>query len=222
MYIVVNGGGKVGSNLTTELIHGGHNVAIIEKRPQVVERLLMELPSKALVIRGDGCDDTTQRDAGVGRADVFAAVTGVDSDNLVSCRIARVAFGVPRTVSRVNNPRNEHIFNELGIEAMSSTSIISRLIREEIGVEDIHTLASLRRGDLAIVEVTLPKDDADVAGKTVAELSLPKDSVPVALLRGDEVIPVHTSTEARGGDVVITFTKVEQGRTLRAAAPDDA
>jgi trk system potassium uptake protein len=217
MYVVVNGGGKVGSHLTSELIRDGHDVAIIEKRPNVVDRLLLELPSKALVICGDGCDDRVQRDAGAGRADVFAAVTGVDSDNLVSCRVARAAFRIGRTVGRVNNPKNERIFNELGIEAMSSTTIISRLIKEEVGVEDIHTLASLRRGDLAIVEIPLPENNGYIAGKTVAELSLPRESILVALVREGEVIPVHGSTRARAGDLVIAFTKVDQEQALKAA-----
>jgi trk system potassium uptake protein TrkA len=209
MYIVVNGGGKVGSHLATELIHSGHDVVIIDDRELVIERLTMELPREALIIRGDGCDDSVQREAGAVRADLFASVTAVDSDNLVACRVARIAFRVPRVVSRVNNPKNERIFQELGIEAISSTSIIARLIREELGVDDIHTLASLRRGNLSIVEIPLP-DRESIAGKTAEELALPKEAVPVAFLRDDEVIPVHATTEARPGDVVIAFTKVAQ------------
>jgi trk system potassium uptake protein TrkA len=222
VYVVVNGGGKVGSHLTSVLIRSGHDVAIMEKRPDVVARLVSELSPKTLIICGDGCDDGVQRDAGVARADIFAAVTGVDSDNLVSCRVARVAFGARRTVARVNNPKNERIFNKLGIEAMSSTTIISRLIEEEIGVGDIHTLATLRRGDLAIVEILLPKDDdavvgKSVVGKTVAELWLPVDCVLVALVRGEEVILIRGSTRVFAGDSVIAFTKVDQEQALKTA-----
>lgn len=217
MYVVVNGGGKVGSHLTSELIRSGHDVAIIEKRPEVVDRLLMELSSKALIICGDGCDDRVQRDAGVGRADVFAAVTGIDSDNLVSCRVARAAFRVPRTVSRVNNPKNERIFNELGIEAMSSTTIIARLIKEEVGVEDIHTLASLRRGDLAVVEIPLPENNGYISGRTIGEIWLPPGSLVVALVRGQDVIPARAGTMAKAGDVVIAFTRVDEEAALMAA-----
>ena len=219
MYIVVNGGGKVGSHLATELIHSGHDVVVLDRRDLVVERLTMELPREALIIRGDGCDDSVQRKAGVDRADLFASVTAVDSDNLVACRIASVAFSVHRIVSRVNNPKNEHIFRELGIEAISATSIIASLICEELDIEDIHTLASLRRGNLAIVEIPLP-DRESIAGKTAEELSLPKDAVPVAFLRDDEVIPVHASTEARPGDVVIAFTRVAQSRVIRTTDPN--
>ena len=91
----------------------------------------------------------SRRTPGSARADVFAAVTGDDDDNLVSCQLAKVAFGVPRAVARVNNPKNEHIFNALGIEAISSTTIISRMIEEEATIGDIRTLTSLRKGNMA-------------------------------------------------------------------------
>ena len=96
MFIVCNGGGKVASYLAKHLIERGHDVAVIEKRPEVAEKLATELPRHPLIIVGDGCDVSFQEDAGVGHADVFAAVTGDDDDNLVSCQLAKTAFGVPR------------------------------------------------------------------------------------------------------------------------------
>ena len=106
MYIVINGGGKVASYLARTLAESGHDVAVIEKREDVVDKLINELPRRTLVILGDGCDASYQEDAGVARADVFASVTGDDDDNLVACQLAKVAFGVPRAVARVNNPKN--------------------------------------------------------------------------------------------------------------------
>ncbi|MDZ4654279.1 MAG: NAD-binding protein [Coriobacteriia bacterium] len=217
MYIVVNGGGKVASYLAKTLLERGHSVALIEKRETVAHKLAGELTGSPLIVRGDGCDVAYQEDAGVGRADVFVAATGDDDDNLVSCQLAKVAFGVPRTVARVNNPKNEHIFNALGIEAISSTTIISRMIEEEATVGDIHTLSALRKGDVAIVEVTLPVDRCVVCGKKVADLSLPGDCILVALMRGEEVVTVHGDTEMQPGDTVIAFTKVEHEKTLKKA-----
>lgn len=217
MYIVINGGGKVASYLARTLIESGHDVALIEKRDDVVERLSAELPQRTLVIQGDGCDAAYQEDAGVARADVFAAVTGDDDDNLVSCQLAKVAFGVPRAVGRVNNPKNEHIFNALGIEAISSTTIISRMIEEEATVGDIHTLTMLRKGNMAIVEIELPTDRCVVCNKAVASLDLPGDCILVALIRGDGVVTVHGDTELQPGDVVIAFTNVEHEPALKKA-----
>lgn len=217
MFIVINGGGKVASYLARTLVANGNDVALIEKRVEVVEKLVAELPSNVLVIHGDGCDAVFQDDAGVGRADVFVASTGDDDDNLVSCQLAKVAFGVPRAIARVNNPKNEHIFNALGIEAISSTTIISRMIEEEATVGDIRTLISLRKGNMAIVEIELPTDRCVVCNKKVAELPLPVDCVLVALIRGEDVITVHGDTELLPGDVVIAFTAVEHERALKKA-----
>jgi len=217
VYIVINGGGKVASYLARTLLESGHDVALIEKREEVADKLATELPSRTLIVLGDGCDAAYQEDAGVARADVFAAVTGDDDDNLVSCQLAKVAFGVPRAVGRVNNPKNERIFNALGIEAISSTTIISRMIEEEATVGDIHTLTTLRKGDMAIVEIELPTDRCVVCDKAVASLDLPGDCILVALIRGEDVVTVHGDTQLQPGDVVIAFTNVEHERALKRA-----
>jgi len=217
MFIVINGGGKVASYLARTLLERGHNVALIEKRSEVAEKLVSELPGRPLIILGDGCDVQFQEDAGVGHADVFVAATGDDDDNLVSCQLAKTAFGVPRAVSRVNNPKNQHIFNALGIEAISSTMIIARMIEEESTIGDIRTLASLRKGNMAVVEIELPTDRCVVCNKRVADLNLPVDCVMFALVRGDDVITVHGDTTLEPGDVVVAFTAVEHEAALKRA-----
>lgn len=217
MYIVINGGGKVGSYLARTMIEAGHDVSVIEKRADVIDKLSDELPDKALIVLGDGCDAGFQEDAGMARADVFVAVTGDDDDNLVSCQLAKVAFGVPRAVSRVNNPKNEHIFNALGLEAISSTTIIARMIEEEATIGDIRTLTSLRKGQLAIVEIQLPTDRCVVCDKEVASLKLPVECLLVALVRGEDVITVRGDTKLQPGDVVVAFTKVQHERALKRA-----
>lgn len=217
MYVVINGGGKVASYLARQLLENGHAVAVIEKRVEIAQKLITELPGEPLIIHGDGCDSLYQEDAGVSRADVFVAATGDDDDNLVACQLAKVAFGVPRAVARVNNPKNEHIFHTLGVEAISSTTIISRLIEEEATIGDIRTLMALRKGNMAIVEIELPVDRCVVCGKKVAELNLPGDCLIVALIRGDDAMPVHGDTQMEPGDVVIAFTNVAHERALKKA-----
>jgi trk system potassium uptake protein TrkA len=218
MFIVINGGGKIGSYLAKTMLESGHEVALVEKRRDVIERLTSELPGNALIIHGDGCDSQYQEDAGVSRADVFVASTGDDDDNLVACQLAKVAFGVPRTLARVNNPKNERIFNALGIEAISSTTIISRMIEEEATVGDIRTLIALRRGNMAIVEIELPTDRCVVCNKEVSELNLPSDCILIAIVRGeDEIVTVHGDTKLQPGDQVIAFTNVHRERALKKA-----
>jgi trk system potassium uptake protein TrkA len=216
MYVVVNGGGKVGAYLTQTLLDAGHDVAVIEKRADVVEKLVVELSRRALIIHGDGCDASFQEDSGMAKADVFAAVTGDDDDNLVACQLAKVAFGIPRAISRVNNPKNEHIFNALGIEAISSTTIISRMIEEEATVGDIRTLTTMRKGNMAIVEIELPVDRCVVCNKPVSTLTLPNNCVLVAVVREDDTIEtVHGETLMGPGDTVIAFTSVDSERALK-------
>lgn len=217
MFIVINGGGKVASYLARTLIERNHSVALIEKREDVAEKLATELPKRPLIILGDGCDVSFQEDAGVGHADVFAAVTGDDDDNLVSCQLAKTAYGVPRCVARVNNPKNQHIFNALGIEAISSTSIIARMIEEETTIGDIRTLASLRKGNMAVVEIELPTDRCVVCDVAVKDLKLPVDCVLFAIVRGEDVITVHGETTMQPGDVVVAFTAVEHEGALKRA-----
>jgi trk system potassium uptake protein TrkA len=217
VYVVINGGGKVASYLARQLLENGHAVAIIEKREEIARKLVTELPGSPLIIHGDGCDATFLEDAGIARADVFVAATGDDDDNLVACQLAKVAFGAPRAVARVNNPKNEHIFHALGIEAISSTTIIGRLIEEEATVGDIRTLMALRKGNMAIVQIELPTDRCVVCNKQVKSLDLPVDCIMVALIRGEEVVPVHGETELQPGDVVIAFTNVQHERALKKA-----
>jgi trk system potassium uptake protein TrkA len=217
MYVVINGGGKVASYLARKLLQRGHTVAVIEKREEVAHKLVEELPGEPLIIHGDGCDSVYQEDAGTSRADVFVAATGDDDDNLVACQLAKVAFGVPRAVARVNNPKNEHIFQALGIEAISSTTIISRLIEEEATVGDIRTLMALRKGNMAIVEIELPVDRCVVCNKAVAELNLPSDCLIIALTRDEETMTVHGDTELQPGDVIVAFTHVDHERALKKA-----
>jgi trk system potassium uptake protein TrkA len=215
MYVVINGGGKVGSYLAHNLIKKGHGVAVIEKRSEVLEKLAGELPTKVLLIEGDGCGVKYQEDAGVGHADIFAAVTGNDDDNLVSCQLARAHFGVKRTVARINSPRNEHIFHALGIEGISSTTIISQLIEEEATISEIIHLHTLKKGQISLVEINLPNEDRLVCSRKVHELNLPEGSVLVALVRGDKVIVPKGDTVMERGDQVLAVTVLGKEEELR-------
>jgi len=217
MYVVISGGGKVGSYLAHKLLEKGHGVAIIEKRSGVLEKLAEDLPPKVLLIEGDGCGAKYQEDAGVGHADIFAAVTGNDDDNLVSCQLARAHFGVKRTVARINSPRNEHIFHALGIEGISSTTIIGKLIEEEATISEIIRLHTLKKGQISLVEIDLPNEDCLVCGKKVYELNLPEGSILVALVRGDKVIVPKGDTVLERKDQVLAVTVLGKEEEVRRA-----
>jgi trk system potassium uptake protein TrkA len=213
IHIVISGGGMVGSFLARHLSERGHAVVVIEKKPERCERLATG--TNALVILGDGCDYRTQEEARVDRADVFAAVTGEDDDNLVACQLARTSFGVPRAVARVNNPKNERIFNLMGIDAISSTTVIGHLIEEESTVGDIITLHTLKKGEFAIVEVEVPQQGSRACGVMVKDLRLPKDMVLVTIIRGEDTLLPHGDTVLEPGDSVIAVTAIEREEELK-------
>jgi trk system potassium uptake protein TrkA len=214
MYIVISGGGKVGSYLASKLGAQGHSIAVIEERSEILTKMTEELPASVLLIEGDGCNLKYQEDAGVARADVFVAVTGEDEDNLVSCQLAKSRFAVRRAIARVNNPKNEHIFRVLGIEGISSTSIISRLIEEEMRATDLLTLHVLEKGRLALVEITVG-DHYIATTRPLSDLKLPEDTVLVAAIRGETVVMPRGTTTFKAGDRVVAVTPIDREEELR-------
>ena len=206
MYIVIVGAGKVGYFLAQRLILNKHTVSIVDKDKQICEEIAKEL--EALIVDGDGCDPHILEEAGIARADVVAAVTGDDEDNLIICQLAKEIFKVNRTVGRINNPDNEHTFSELGVDVpIDSTKIISKIIEEEVSFSDFVNLMSFKRGKLAIVRVDLP-DDSPVINKQIQDIQLPPDSVLVSIVRGEEVIVPKGDTVLKPGDDIIAITLI--------------
>lgn len=206
MYILIVGGGRIGYFLAKRLCDSKHTVSIVEKDKERSEEIARQL--EALMIHGDGCDPRILEQAGITRADVLAAVTGDDEDNLVICQLAKERFNVQRTVGRVNNPDNERSFAELGIDVpIDSTKIIAKIIEEEVSFSDFVNLMSFKRGKLTIVRVDLPKD-APVINKQVSEISWPENSVLVSIVRQEEVIVPKGNTVLKAGDDVIALTLI--------------
>jgi len=213
MYVIIVGAGKVGHFLAQRLCADKHTVVLIEKDRAHCQDIAQELP-QVLVINGDGCDPHILEEAGINRADVLAAVTGDDEDNLVICQLAKEKFDISRTVGRINDPRNEQAFHELGIDVpIDATEIIAKIIEEEVSFADFVSLMSFKRGKLAIVRVDLP-DDSPVINKRLQEIELPKDSVLVSIIRGDEVIVPKGDTLLKARDDIVALTKIENEQQL--------
>lgn len=207
------GGGKVGAFLAEALGGKGHRVVVIERSKELCERLAAS--TSAVIIHGDGCDLRYQEEADVGGSEVFASVTGDDDDNLVACQLAKTYFQVPRTVARVNNPKNERIFNKLGVDAISSTTVIAQLIEERTTVGDIITLHTLKKGKLAVVELDLPEDRCRSCEIPLRDLGLPQGCVLVSIIRGEDVIIPQGGAVLQPGDTVIAVTEPEKEAELK-------
>ena len=216
MYIVIAGGGKIGRYIAKDLESKRHEVTVIEREPGRCEQLVAE--TSVLVIEGDAGDVRYLEQAHLDRADVFVATTHDDDDNLVSSQLAKIEFGVKRAIARVNTPKNVEIFEKLGIEAVSSTRLISELIENEFSVGELIHLHSLKGGKVSLVEVRIPDiDDPDAPSpRRIMELQLPTESVIVALFRGDETIIPRGETEVHPGDEVVALTTPDLEDALRA------
>jgi len=147
MLVIVVGGGRTGSHLAGLLLAGGHDVRVVEDRPDVVELLRRELPAEAIVA-GDGADPDVLERAGVHGAAVVAAVTGEDEDNLVVATLARFEYAVRRVIARVNNPRNAWLYTpEMGVDAaLDQADLMARLIAGEMSLGDTTIPVRQRRG----------------------------------------------------------------------------
>jgi trk system potassium uptake protein TrkA len=203
MKVIVVGGGKVGFYLSQTLMAHGHHPSIVEEDKNACRRIanLLDIP----VICGDGSSLDTLENAGAKEADALVCVTGEDEDNLVICQLAKQYFHVPRTVARVNNPRNAEVMRRFGVDIpVSSTDSIARLIEREVDSAAIRQLMSLNRGEASLVELQLPQDYA-LSGKSLSELSLPQDSIVVSLTRNGGLIIPRGNTRLLSGDKLIVL-----------------
>ena len=215
MYVIVVGGGKVGYYLAKELVDDGQEVLLIEKDGAKCERIAEELGD--VVLRGDGCEASTMEIAGFGRADMVIAVTGDDEDNLVSCQVAKVKFSVPRTIARINNPKNKEIFRRLGIDTtISATAAILAQIEQELPTHPLIPLLALT-GGLELIGLKIPPTAA-VVGKSIRDLMLPHQSLIALIIDHRGVPSVPTSeTVLRAEDEVVAVTRTENEAALQAA-----
>ena len=216
MYIIVVGAGKVGYHLTKLLMTEGHDheVMLIEKNRTKVDLLSVEFHDA--IMEGDGSTVETLKEAGANRADVVVATTGNDEDNLVICQIVKLMFLRPRTIARVNNPRNEELFAGLGVDAsVSGTKLINAIIHEQVRAGDMMIpLLTLKAGDIEIVEVQLTRS-SHIVRKKIKDLTLPTGSIFIAVIRGDEVIIPYGETEFLPEDRVLALVKRESEQALR-------
>jgi len=216
LYIVIIGGGNIGYYLSKALLSEGHEVLIIEKDTRKCERLEDELGSCCM--RGDGCETAVLSEAGLNRADVLISTTAQDEDNLVSCQVARYRFKVPRTIALVNNPINEKIFKELGVDAtISVTNAILEHVEQEIPAHPLIHLLTMSGHMEEVVELIIPKE-SPALGKSMGQLRLPADTTIALLLRDGEKprIP-DIETTFKENDRIIALTTIDSEKILEKA-----
>ena len=207
MLIVISGGSTTAEFLISSMLHKGHRIVVIEEDREQIEHLSEALPPQVLIVEGDGCDSTVQLDAGVDDADLFVALMGHDDTNLVACEIAMTNFRVPRCIATVNSPKTERIFKEVGIEPVSSTKIIGRMIDEEALTGAETAVLAMPEGDLVTMRVRLPRKMNNRSGVFVKDIPYSKNMKIVGVARDGQIIMVHNSLTLQPGDTVIAAVK---------------
>jgi trk system potassium uptake protein TrkA len=212
-YVIVVGGGKVGYYLSRMLLARGHEVTVIEADPDIFALVSNQLDCP--VIHGDGSSISMLDKAGANRCNVFVAVTNHDHDNLIACQAAKFHYGIPKTIARVKNPKNEAVLQRLGVDVtVSSTAIISQVIESELPATRIRTLLSLKTGDLEILEYSLDSN-SPVVGRQLKDITFPQNSSVVTILRKGEPIIPRGDTTLGDHDVVLALAHPSSEEDLR-------
>lgn len=205
MNILIIGGGKVGYYLASTLLEHGHEPTVIEQDKAACTKLANELDIP--VICGDGTTIESLKSANITKMQILISVSGRDEDNLISCQLAKKMFNVPKTIARVNNPKNAPVMRRLGIDnTVSTTDFIARLLEREVDTAAIKQIVSLNMGEANIMEVVLPQD-YKLNGSTLSEIPIPDDAVIVSINRNGQTIIPRGNTEIRSLDKVLFMAK---------------
>jgi len=214
MNVLIVGAGKSGTFLA-EKLRGNHKVTLVEVRPERADYVAARM-SDVRVVRGDGCEPTVLDRAGVAQADLVAALTGDDEDNLVVSFLSKTTHQVPMVFARTNHPKNEWMFTKTwGVDvAVSTATVIYSLIEKEVSLGDVITLMALSAENMVIDELTLP-EDATAAGKRISELELPKCAHIMAIISEGEVVVPRGDTVLNAGDEVLILSSCGEEASLR-------
>jgi trk system potassium uptake protein TrkA len=214
MNVVIVGGGKVGVYLASLLLADGHQVKVIEIRKEEIPHLQNEL-SRDVVILGNGTDPNVMESAGIYNAQVVAAATGADEVNLVITSLARFEFQVPRTIARINNPKNAWMFTpDMGVDvALNQADLMAHLIAEEMSLGDMMTLLKLRKGQYSLVEEKVAPESL-AAGKAVRDLKLPEKCVLAVVIRKGELMMPDSDTVLQPADEVLAVVSTNHVKDL--------
>jgi trk system potassium uptake protein TrkA len=214
MRVAIAGAGAVGTYIANDLFAAGHEILLVEQEARVKER--------ADTVEGiewhiaDACEVSSLKDAGFDRCDVVVAATGDDEDNLVISLLAKTEFAVPRVIARVNNPKNEWLFNEnWGVDmSVSTPHLITALVEEAVTVGRLVRILQFEGGQARLVEATLASD-ASVVGKAITEVDIPRNATFVAVVRDQHVIMPRGDTVFEAGDEVLAMVTPDSEDEVR-------
>lgn len=213
MASIIIGGCKIGFYLLKTLLERKVDTVLIERDPVLCRKIANELD--VTVIEGDGTEINVLRDAGIESAEIVAAVTGTDEENLVVCKIAKVNFSVPITFARVNNPKNTAMFKALGIDnTVCSTEVIANMIERELERDDYHVVQTFENGELLLAEVMITAENPWNHHR-IKDLRLPDECVITSIFRSEKILFPKGDSEILEYDQVVPITNKAGLQKLR-------
>ncbi len=215
MQIVISGGSTIAECLVPTMLENGHRVTIIEEDKETLGHLTEVISPQVLLVEGDGCDSEVLRDAGVQRADLFISLMGHDDTNFVACQLAKAECGVPRCISTLNSPKNESIFRKSGIEPVSSTALIARMVEEEAIMGDMKTVFYLREGDITMIKTTIPASKRKKEIR-VSDIRLPEGVKLIAVARNEDFEMIGDDTILYPGEPIVAAVKADAEEKFRS------
>jgi trk system potassium uptake protein len=212
MRVAIGGAGNVGRSIANELLENGHEILLIDRDPHAIKS---DTVPGAEWLLADACELSSLEEAGLDTCDVAIAATGDDKANLVMSLLAKTEFGVPRTVARVNHPKNEWLFNEVwGVDvAVSTPRLMCALVEEAVTVGDLVRLLTFHEGEANLVEMTLPAASPCV-GMRIGDITWPGDVVLVAIIRDGHAQPPDTDGSLEANDELLFVTAQDYEQEL--------
>lgn len=213
MKVAIAGAGAVGRSIARELIRAGHDVLLVERKLDHIEPATVPA---ATWVHGDACELSLLESAHLEDYEVVIAATGDDKANLVLSLLGKTEFGVRRVVARVNDPRNEWLFDDSwGVDvAVSTPRMLASLVEEAVSVGDLVHLMTFQQGNASLIEITLP-DSTALAGRPVKRLQMPRDAALVTIIRGGRVIAPSPDDPLEGGDELFFVAAADVEDQLR-------
>lgn len=210
MRVVIAGAGSVGRSIARELLAADHEVTLVDRQPSAMR---VASVADAEWLLADACELSALTQARVDECDVIVAATGDDKVNLVVSLLAKTEYGVPRTVARVNNPKNEWMFDEAwGVDvAVSTPRIMTAMVEEAVAVGDLVKIFTFHQSGADILELTLPTE-SPLEGTRVGQVAWPADTVLAALVRDGRPLAPSVDDTLEAGDELLIVAGSEADR----------
>lgn len=194
MRVMIMGCGRVGSELSIQLVEGGHGVTVVDKNPG---SFVKYPPGGARTVVGLGFDRDVLEEAGIREVEAFVAVSSGDNSNIVSARVALEHYHVPKVIARIYDPRRAEIYERLNIPTVATTTWGVKQIQLMLLHDRAEVRESIGGGDLLRMRVPVP---GHLVGKPATAINVPGKVMVVGISRGGGGLLPTDDTMLKDGD----------------------